>query len=107
MPDEEFVVLGEEDITLLSRWFKCTYMNRKNARRSLSMYYRCVKHEYFIAEWPEAMEIKHKHKHHPRTDHKHRSRDDHKGKNKSERELRKSGGHKKERVMVAEASDID
>jgi hypothetical protein len=53
------------------------------------------------------MEIKHEHKHHPRTDHKHRSRDDHKGKNKSERELRKSGGHKKERVMVAEASDID
>jgi hypothetical protein len=54
------------------------------------------------------MEVKPKHKHHPRTDHKHRSRDDYKGKNKSEQRPRKSGGHKKkERAMVADASDID
>jgi hypothetical protein len=53
------------------------------------------------------MEVKPKHKHRSRTDHKHRSRDDCKGKNKSERRLRKSGGHKKERAMVAGASDID
>jgi hypothetical protein len=54
------------------------------------------------------MEVKPKHKHHPRTDHKHRSRDDYKGKNKSEQRPRKSGGHKqKERAMVADVSDID
>jgi hypothetical protein len=53
------------------------------------------------------MEVKPEHKHRPRTDHKHRSRDNYKGKNKSERRPRKSGAHKKERAMVAGASDID
>jgi hypothetical protein len=67
------------------------------------MCYRCGKHEHFIAECPEAMEVKAEHKHCPRTDHKHSSRDDYKGKNKSKRRPRKSGGHKKERAMVAGA----
>jgi hypothetical protein len=72
------------------------------------MCYRCGKHEHFITECPEAMEVKPEHKHRPRTHHKHRSRDDYKGKNKSERRSRRSGGHKKkERAMVAGASDID
>jgi hypothetical protein len=54
------------------------------------------------------MEVKPEHKHRSRTDHKHRSRDDYKGKNKSERRPMKSSGHKKkERAMVAGASDID
>jgi hypothetical protein len=54
------------------------------------------------------MEVKPEHKHRLRTDHKHRSRDDYKGKNKSERRPKKSGSHKKkERAMVADASDID
>jgi hypothetical protein len=102
MPDEEFDVLGEEDLALLSRWFERMYMNWKNARRSSSMCYRGGKHGHFIAECPEAMEVNSEHKHHPRTDHKHRSRDDYKGKNKSERRPRKSGGHKKkEREMVS------
>jgi hypothetical protein len=72
------------------------------------MCYRCGKHGHFIAECLEAMEVKAEHKHHSRTDHKHRSRDDYEGKNKSERRLRKSGGHeKKERAMVAGANDND
>jgi hypothetical protein len=108
MPDEEFDVLGEEDLALLSKRFERMYTNRKNARRSSGMCYRCRKHGHFIAECPEAMEVKTEHKHRSRTDHKHRSRDDYKGKNKSERRPRKSGGHKKkDRVMVAGASDID
>jgi hypothetical protein len=54
------------------------------------------------------MEVKPEHKHCSRIDHKHHSRDDYKGKNKSEQRPRKSGGHKKkERAMVAGASDID
>jgi hypothetical protein len=108
MLDEEFDVLGEEDLALLSRRFERMYTNRKNARRSSGMCYRCWKHRHFIPECPEAMEVKTEQKHRSRTDHKHRSRDDYKGKNKSERRPRKSGGHKKkERAMVASASDID
>jgi hypothetical protein len=108
MPDEEFDVLGEEDLALLRKRFEHMYTNRKNARRSSGMCYWCGKHEHFIAECPEAMDVQPEHKHRPRTDHNHRSRDDHKGKNKSERMPRRSGGHKKkERVMVASASGID
>jgi hypothetical protein len=95
MPDEVFDVLGEEDLALLSRRFERMYTNRKNARRSSGMFYRCGKHGHFIAKCPETMEVKPEHKHRSRTDHKHRSRDDYKGKNKSEWRPRKNGGHKK------------
>jgi hypothetical protein len=108
MPDEEFHVLGEEDLSLLSRRFERMYTNRKNAGRSSGMCYRCGKHGQFIVECSEAIEVKPEHKHRSRTDHKHCSRDDYNGKNRSERRPRKSGGHKKkERAMVAGASDID
>jgi hypothetical protein len=106
MLDEEFEVLSEEDLALLSRRFERMYTNRKNARRTSDMCYRCGKCMHFIAECPEAVEVKPEHKHCPRTEHKHRSRDEYKGKNKSERRPRKSGGHK-ERAMVASESDID
>jgi hypothetical protein len=76
MSDEEFDMLGEEELALLSRRFERMYTNQKNARRSSGMCYRCGKHEHFIAECPEAMEVKPKHKHRLRTDHKHHSRDD-------------------------------
>jgi hypothetical protein len=108
MPNEEFDMLGEEDLALLSRRFERMYTSRKNTRRSSGMCYQCGKHGHFIAECPKTMEVKPNHKHRPRTDHKHRSRDDYKGKNKSERRSRRSGCHKKkERAMVAGASDID
>jgi hypothetical protein len=71
------------------------------------MCYRWGKHVHFIAKCPEAMVVKPEHKHHPRTDHKHHSRVDYKCKDKTEQRTRKSDGHKKERVMVAGASDID
>jgi hypothetical protein len=95
MVDEEFDVLGEKDLALLSKRYECMFTNWKNARRSLGMCYRCGKHRHFIVECQEAMEVKPEHKHHPRTDQKHRSRDNYKGKNKPERKPRKSGCHKK------------
>jgi hypothetical protein len=108
MPDEEFDMMGEEDLALLSRRFEPMYMNQKNAKRSSGMCYQCGKHGHFITECLEAVEVKPEHKHCPRTDHKHRSRDDYKGKYKSERRLRKSGGHKKkEQAMVVGARDVD
>jgi hypothetical protein len=79
MPDEEFDVLCEEDLVLLSKRFEHMYMNRKNARRRSGMCYQCGKHGHFIAEYPEDMDIKPEHKHRPRTNHKHHSRDDYKG----------------------------
>jgi hypothetical protein len=90
MLDEEFDMLGEEDLALLSRQFERMYKNRKDAQRSSGMCYRCEKHGHFLSECPEAMEVKPEHKHHPRMDHKHRSRDDYKGKNKSELRPRKN-----------------
>jgi hypothetical protein len=109
MLDEEFDMLGEEDLASLSWRFERMYTNRKNVWRSSGMCYRCEKHEHFIAECLEAMEVTPEHKHYPKADHKHSSRDDYyKGKNKSKRRPRKSGGHKKkERAMVVRASDID
>jgi hypothetical protein len=102
MRDEEFDVLGEEVLALLSRRFERMYTNRKNARRSSGMWYWCGKHKHFFSKCPEAMEVKYEHKHRLRTDHKDCSWDDYKGKNKSEWRPRKSGGHKKkERAMVA------
>jgi hypothetical protein len=92
MPDEEFDMLGEEELSLLSRRFRRMYTNRKNARRSSGMCYRCGKHGHTIVEFPEAMEVKPEHKHRPRTDHKHRSRDYYKGKNKFERRLKDQNG---------------
>jgi hypothetical protein len=43
MPDEEFDMLGEEGLMLLSRRFERMYTNRKNARTSSGMCYRCGK----------------------------------------------------------------
>jgi hypothetical protein len=50
MLDEEFDVLGEEDVTLLSRRFEHMYTNQKNAQMRSSMCYQCGKHMHFIAE---------------------------------------------------------
>jgi hypothetical protein len=50
MADEEFDVLGEEDLALLSRRFEGMYTNRKNIFRSSGMCYKCGKHEHFIAK---------------------------------------------------------
>jgi hypothetical protein len=49
-PDEEFNVLGEEDLVLPSKRFERMYTNRMNARRSSGMFYQCKKHVHFIVK---------------------------------------------------------
>jgi hypothetical protein len=86
IPDEEFDVLGEEELALLSRRFDRLHENRRNARRSSRTCYKCGKRGHFIAECPEAEENKYKmreYKAHPRWEDKYSSKGKHYGKSKS------------------------
>jgi hypothetical protein len=109
LPDEEFGVLGEDKMTLLTRRFERLHENRVNTRRTTQTCFQCGKPGHFVTDYPEKMENKDNYKHQSRTDNKHQSRRDHKNKhrNKDERRSRKNDGHrKKARVMVG-ASDVD
>jgi hypothetical protein len=66
MPDEEFDVLGEDELALLTRRFERLHENRVNMRRNT-----------------EKVENKDGYKHKSRTDGKYRSRRDHKSKHKN------------------------
>jgi hypothetical protein len=61
MPDEEFDVLGKEDLALLSRLFERMYTNRKNAQRSFESaefphkVYRLRKALYGLKQAPRAL----------------------------------------------------
>jgi hypothetical protein len=77
IPDEEFDVLGEEELALLSRRFDRLHESRRNARRSSGTCYKCGKRGHFVAECPEAEENKYKmseYKAHPRREDKYSSK---------------------------------
>jgi hypothetical protein len=77
IPDEEFDVLGEEELALLSRRFDRLHENQRNARQSSGTCYKCGKHGHFIAKCPEAEENKYKmsvYKAHPRREDKYSSK---------------------------------
>jgi hypothetical protein len=110
VPDEEFDVLREDKLALLTRQFGRLHENRVNMRRNTRTCFQCGKPGHFIIDCPEKVENKDSYKHKPKTDGKHRSRCDHKhkhkGKHKDERRLRKKESRGKARVMVG-ASDVD
>jgi hypothetical protein len=101
LPDEEFNVIGEDELALLTRRFDRMRKNRVNARTNMRMCFQCGKPGHCIVDYPEKMENKDNYKHLSRTERKYRSRRDHKQKqkhkhkhkNKDERISRKKEGH--------------
>jgi hypothetical protein len=112
VPDEEFDVLGEDELALLTRRFKRLHENRVNMRRNTRTCFQCGKPGHFIADCPEKVENKENYKYKSKTDGKYQSRRDHKhkhkhkSKHKDERRSRKKESRGKARAMVG-VSDID
>jgi hypothetical protein len=83
MPDEEFDVLGEDELVLLTRRFERLHENQVNMRRNTRTCFPCDKPGHFVADCPKNVENKDGYKHKSRTDGKYRSRRDHKSKHKN------------------------
>jgi hypothetical protein len=49
MPDEEFDVLGEDELALLTRRFERLHENRVNSRRNSRACFKCGKAGHFFA----------------------------------------------------------
>jgi hypothetical protein len=110
LPNQEFDVLGEDELALLTRQFKRMHENLVNSRRNTRTCFQCGKSRHFVVNYPEKVENKDNNKHKSKTDGKYRSRSDHKhkhkGKHKDMRRSRKKESRGKARAMVG-ASDID
>jgi hypothetical protein len=110
MPDEEFDVLGEDELVLLMRRFVRLHENWVNMRRNTRTCLQCGKPGHFVADCPEKVENKDGYKHKSRMDGKYRSRRDHKtkhkNKHKDEQRPRKKESRGKAQEMVG-ASDVD
>jgi hypothetical protein len=72
MPDEEFDVLGEDELALLTRRFGRLHENWVNMRRNTMTCFQCGEPGHFVANCPEKVENKDGYKHKSRTDGKYR-----------------------------------
>jgi hypothetical protein len=77
MPNEEFDVLREDELALLTRRFERLHENRVNMRRNTRTCFQCGKPGHFDADFPEKVENMDDYKHKSRKDGKYRSRRDH------------------------------
>jgi hypothetical protein len=82
LPDEEFDVLGEDELALLTRRFERLHENQVNMRRTAQTCFQCGKPGHVVADCLEKMENKDSYKHWSSKDEKYQSRCDHKHKNK-------------------------
>jgi hypothetical protein len=110
MPDEEFDVLAEDELALLTRQFERLHENRVNMRRNTRTCFQCGKPGHCVADCPKKVENKDGYNQKSKMDGKYWSRRDHKskhkGKSKDERRSRKKESRGKARAMVG-VSDVD
>jgi hypothetical protein len=58
VPDEEFDMLGEDELALLTRWFERLHENRVNMRRNARTCFQCNKPGHFVVDCPEKVKNK-------------------------------------------------
>ena len=93
LPDEEFDVLGEDELALLTRRFERLHENRVNSRRNSRACFKCGKTGHFFAECPKV-----------------NNHDKHKSKDKGRRSKKKEHEHGRKtptREKIKRSSDID
>jgi hypothetical protein len=93
MPDEEFDVLGEDELALLTRRFERLHENRVSMRRNTRTCFKCGKAGHYFAECPKA-----------------NNHDKHKFKDKRKKSNKKDHGHGKKiraREKMKRSSDIE
>jgi hypothetical protein len=93
MLDEEFNVLGEDELALLTRRFERLLENRVNMRRNMRTCFKCGKAGHYFAECPKV-----------------NNHDKHKFKDKRKKSKKKDHGHGKKtrsREKMKRSSDIE
>jgi hypothetical protein len=93
MPDEEYDVLGEDELALLTRRFERLHKNRVNMRRNTRTCCKCGKAGHYFAECPKV-----------------NNHDKHKSKDKRKKSKKKDHGHGKKtrsRKKMKRSSDIE
>jgi hypothetical protein len=93
LPDEDFYVLGEDDLTLLSRRFERMYENRVSSMRNSRTCFKCGKTRHFFAECPKLND-----------------NDKHKSKDKRRKSKKKDHGHGRKtrsRERMKKSSDVE